>query len=66
MTMSVTSLRTYWDAGDAYTVITFLDELRDLLWEQYEDQIIEMHQEAVTSYCDEDQLEFDFGEQILF
>lgn len=44
MSMKVTKLYTYWDAGDAQLVISFLDDLRDLLWEVYGEEIIEMHQ----------------------
>ncbi len=44
MTMKFTQLTTYWNAGDAHLVISFLDELRDVLWATYGDEIIEMHQ----------------------
>ncbi|NOY72091.1 MAG: hypothetical protein GXP14_06900, partial [Gammaproteobacteria bacterium] len=30
-----TRFTTYWGAGDAHTVIIFLDELRDVLWATY-------------------------------
>jgi hypothetical protein len=46
MTMKHTQLKTHWNADDAYTVISFLDELRDLLWAAYGDDIIEMLQDA--------------------
>jgi len=39
MSMKITRLRTYWSADDAYLVISFLDELRDQLWESYGDDI---------------------------
>lgn len=42
MSMKITPLKTYWTADQADTVIMFLDELRDLLWETYSEQIIEM------------------------
>ncbi len=41
--MKITRLTTYWTADQADTVVAFLDELRDLLWETYGEQIIEMH-----------------------
>ncbi len=47
MTMKLTYLTTYWDAADAYAVITFLDELRDVLWATHGEQIVEM-QRAMT------------------
>jgi len=43
-----TQLRTHWTADDAYCVIEFLDELRDVLWDSYGDQIIEMQQQAMA------------------
>ncbi len=41
MTMKLTQLRTYWDADDAYTIIAFLDQLREVLWTVYGEEIIE-------------------------
>lgn len=49
MTMRLTQLTTYWDADDAHLVITFLDELRDVLWATYGEEIIEMRQTASES-----------------
>ena len=43
MTMKTNLLRTYWTADDAYLVIGFLDELRDLLWATYGEEIIDLH-----------------------
>ncbi len=37
MSMNTTRLVTYWNAGEAYDVIEFLDILRDQLWETYGD-----------------------------
>ena len=59
MTMTTTRLVTYWNAADAYTVIQFLDELRDLLWDTYGEQIIEMMQAA----SEEQQRQRQEGEQ---
>lgn len=44
MTMKLTQIRTYWTAEEAESVISFLDELRDLLWTVYGHDIVEMHQ----------------------
>ena len=33
MSLSFTHLPTHWDAGEAYTVIAFLDPLHNHLWE---------------------------------
>jgi hypothetical protein len=46
MTLKFTQLTTRWTTDDAYCVIEFLDELRDVLWASYGDQIIEMQQQA--------------------
>jgi hypothetical protein len=46
MSMKFTQLTTRWTADDAHCVIEFLDELRDVLWASYGDQIIEMQQQA--------------------
>ena len=42
MSLSFTHLPTHWNADEAYTVIAFLDLLRDLLWETYGDDITAM------------------------
>ena len=49
MTMRITRLTTYWTADQADTVVAFLDELRDMLWETYGDQIIEMRRSALAN-----------------
>ena len=46
MTMKLTQLKTHWNADDAYTVISFLDELRDVIWDTYGDDIIQMLKDA--------------------
>ncbi len=48
MSMKFTQLTTRWTADDAYCVIEFLDELREVLWASYGDQIIEMQQQVTT------------------
>ena len=55
MTMRLTQLTTYWNADDANTVIDFLDELRDVLWASYGDEIIEMRQAASQSSLGDDE-----------
>jgi hypothetical protein len=49
MTMKITRLTTYWSADEADTVVAFLDELRDTLWESYGDQITEMRRNTLTT-----------------
>tara|TARA_B100001964_G_C13666456_1_gene351342 strand:- start:262 stop:471 length:210 start_codon:yes stop_codon:yes gene_type:complete len=41
--MKLSQLITYWDPEDAFTIITFLDELRDVLWAVYGEEIVEHH-----------------------
>ena len=45
MSMKLTQLRTYWDADDAHLIISFLDELKEVLWDTYGNEIIEQQQE---------------------
>ena len=42
MSLSITHLPTHWDTAEAYTVIAFLDVLRDQLWETYGEDITAM------------------------
>ena len=48
MAMKITRLTTYWTAEEADTVMAFLDELRDTLWECYGEQIIDMRRNALA------------------
>lgn len=70
MTMKIAQLRTYWDAGEAHTVIEFLDELRDLLWTIYSDEIIAMHQdstdEGANDIANDGQIDLEFDDEIGF
>jgi hypothetical protein len=63
MSLSFTHLPTHWDAGEAYTVIAFLDLLRDQLWETYGAQITAMLQEASTAHAHERQLPLGFADE---
>lgn len=67
MTLKVTRLYTHWDAAEAHTVIAFLDELRERLWEIYGDQVVQMLREASSgSAVDERQILLDFDDEINF
>ena len=44
--MNVMKLITHWDADQANTVIELLDELRDVIWATYGNEIIEMRKAA--------------------
>lgn len=66
MTMKFTQLITHWDADEAYSVISFLDELRDLLWVTYGDKIIERHQSTSEKNLSEgDRFDLEFDDDIF-
>ena len=66
MTMNTIRLRTYWNADDAHLVISFLDELRDLLWESYGDEIVAMHQNLAEDAAQNDRQTDLFNDKIEF
>tara|TARA_B100001971_G_C17962781_1_gene418291 strand:+ start:174 stop:368 length:195 start_codon:yes stop_codon:yes gene_type:complete len=60
MTMKFTQLKTHWDASDAYAIITFLDELKEVLCIAYAEDIKTMLQESAAQnqqHHDNDKLE---------
>lgn len=59
MSMKITRLPTWWTAEEADSVITFLDDLRDSLLDQYGEEIIAMRM-AADAGCDDQQGEMDF------
>jgi hypothetical protein len=65
--MNTTRLTTYWTVDEAATIITFLDILRDALWETYGEQITMMlrddHDDRIR---DTNQYEFEFNDDIPF
>jgi len=67
MSMKIMKLPVYWDAADAQLVISFLDDLRDLLVDTYGDEIIDMHRRmAESSALNEDQIELPFNDPLEF
>lgn len=67
MSMKVTRLYTYWTAEEAYTVIAFLDVLRDQLLETYGDAVIDMLRDASANPArHKEQIEFEFDDDIEF
>ncbi|MCU7817073.1 MAG: hypothetical protein KZQ81_18230 [Candidatus Thiodiazotropha sp. (ex Rostrolucina anterorostrata)] len=40
MTLKMTQLITHWEADEALSMIQFLDEIKDLLWRSYGEEII--------------------------
>ena len=63
MTLQINRLANCWSADEAHTVITFLDELRDLLWETCGEQIIEMRRQDDINA---DQPELPFEDSVDF
>ncbi len=66
MTMRFTQIRTFWGAEEASTVIDFLDELRDMLWVVYGEEIIEMHKAIAETETDDSQWDGEFDDEIPF
>ena len=63
VTTKLTQLTTHWDAADAYAVIAFLDELRNVLLASYGDDIAAM---LKASSHDHRQQQFEFSEDNNF
>ena len=67
MSMKIMKLPAYWNAADAQLVISFLDDLRDLLVDTYGDEIIDMHQQLTENNTqDEDQIELPLNDPLEF
>jgi len=67
MSMKVIKLTVYWDAADAQLVISFIDELRDLLVDTYGDEIVDMHRRLVQdNTLDEGQTDLPFNDPVEF
>ena len=67
MSMKIMKLPAYWDAADAQLVISFIDDLRDLLVATYGDEIIDMHQQQLQNdSLDEGQAELPFNDPVEF
>ena len=65
--MDTTRLTTYWTVDEAATIITFLDILRDALWETYGEQITTMLREDHNDRIrDTNQYKFEFNDDIPF
>lgn len=66
MSLKITRLRTHWSADEAHLVISFLDELRDMLWETYGDKIVAMYADMAKHDLEERQTELPFDDNIEF
>lgn len=43
MNMKFSHIKTHWTADEAHMMISFLADLKDMLWASYGEEIIEMH-----------------------
>jgi hypothetical protein len=67
MSMKVIKLTVYWDAADAQLIISFIDELRELLVDTYGDEIVDMHRQLVQNKTrDESQTDLPFNDPVEF
>jgi hypothetical protein len=67
MSMKVIKLTVYWDAADAQLIISFIDELRELLVDTYGDEIVDMHRRLVqNNTLDEGQTDLPFNDPVAF
>lgn len=66
MTMRFTQIKTHWCAEEASAVIEFLDELRDMLWATYGEEIIAMHQADAEIEINDSQWDSEFDDEIPF
>jgi len=66
MSMKITRLPTYWNAGEAYQIITFLNELSENLWAVYGEDIIKQQQELSSANEQENQLVLFVEDEIDF
>lgn len=64
--MRVTQMITHWQADEALSVIEFLDELKELLWRTYGEEIIRQEYADPKHHHTEEQLILDFDDQIPF
>ncbi len=67
VSMKITRLPTYWTAEQAHTVIEFLEVLREQLWENHGDMVVDMLREASADKAwQEAQGTFEFDDEIEF
>ena len=53
--MRLIQMKTHWSAEEAYSLLMLLDELRDVIWNNYRDDIIEYcHQQDASEPSETD------------
>lgn len=71
--MKIATLKTYYTPEEAYSILMLLDELRDTIWHNYREDIIEYaskqqtvtHHQAQKENREEEQTAFDFDDDII-
>ena len=67
MNWKVTRINTWWSAEEACTMLSFLDELREQLWQTHGDQITAYRLEELEArQSDEAQGQLDFEDPVDF
>ena len=71
--MKIATLKTHYSPEEAYSVLMLLDELRDTIWNNYREDIIDSaskqesesdHQTKIKEH-DDSQISFDFDDDII-
>jgi hypothetical protein len=68
MTMRLTQLATHWEPDEALAMIQLLDQLKELLWCAYGEEIVRQEYAAEQKQCNhhEEQLVLDFDDPVPF
>ena len=65
--MRLTQLPTHWEPDEALAMIQFLDQLKELLWSAYGEEIVRQeYTEQKHRKLDEEQLALEFEDSIQF
>lgn len=65
--MRLTQLPTHWEPDEALAMIQFLDQLKELLWSAYGEEIVRQeYTEQKHRKLDEEQLALEFEDPIQF
>ena len=64
--MRLMQLHSHWSPEEAYSILMLLDELRDSIWQNYRDEIIEYcHQQHVESKAPTLEESLDIADDII-
>ena len=64
--MRLSYLTTHWTPEDAHAILSLLDELRDVLWRTYGNEIIDHYQQENAKKCSSDNLTCNEHQMELF